>query len=169
MANIANSITLAEIMEHLYIGNDGKFRRKNCRVKARNGEIAGGLDSGGYEVIRIRGIKYRAHRLYYMIYHGVDELENDVYIDHINGIRNDNRKENLRLATHAQNGQNGKISKRNTSGHPGVYWHSRDKRWTASIGVNGKLTNLGYYIDKESAILAYDNAAHELHGDFSKV
>jgi hypothetical protein len=95
MANKSNSITLSEIKKHLYIDEAGKFRRKTSRFRNRIGELAGGLDSKGYEIIRINSIKYRAHRLYYMIYHNLENLDDDVYIDHVNGVAADNSKENL--------------------------------------------------------------------------
>ncbi len=101
--------------------------------------------------------------------HDIEELPDDVYIDHINGIRHDNRKENLRISTHAQNCQNGKITFRNSTGYIGVYWYKRDKKWTAAIGHENKLINLGYFCNREDAELAYSDAARRLHGDFSKV
>lgn len=169
MANKSNSITLTEIIKHLYIDAEGKFRRKISRFRNRVGELAGGFDSKGYEVIRINSVKYRAHRLYYMIYHDLEILDDEVYIDHVNGIVSDNRKENLRIANHRQNIRNSKVDCRNTSGSTGVYWHKRDKRWTASIGFDGKLHNLGYFLDKAEAESAYKIASINLHGDFSKI
>lgn len=169
MPNVAKSITLSEVKRHLYMDSDGKFRRKISHVKARLHEIAGGIDAKGYEIISLNSLKYRAHRLYYMYYHDIEELPDDVYIDHVNGIKNDNRKENLRISTHAQNCQNGKITIRNTTGSIGIYWHKRDKKWTAAIGHENKLINLGYFSNREDAEFAYSEAARRLHGNFSKV
>lgn len=169
MANRAKSITLTEIKECLYIDEDGNFRRRTSRFKNRIGELAGGVDSKGYFVIRINKQKYRAHRLYYMYYHNLEVLDVNVYIDHVNGNVADNSKENLRIATHRENVRNSKLGSRNTSGTTGIYWHKRDKKWTAGIGVDGKLVNLGYFSDKTAAIVAYERASIDLHGEFGKI
>jgi hypothetical protein len=54
-------------------------------------------------------------------------------IDHINHDRGDNRTSNLRLATRVQNTHNMKLSSRNKSGHIGVHYHTKDRRWISSI------------------------------------
>lgn len=71
--------------------------------------------------------------------------------------------ENCRWATNTQQVINRSIFKNNTSGVKGVYWHSRDKKWSASICVNYHLISLGYFIDKEDAIAARKNAEEEYY------
>jgi hypothetical protein len=73
-------------------------------------------------------------------------------MDHINGIRTDNRIENLRVVTLTENQRNQAISSRNTSGHMGVCWQKRTKSWRARISENNKSINLGHYKDKDEAI-----------------
>lgn len=88
--------------------------------------------------------------------------------DHINGNTLDNRKQNLRCATHSQNLGNRKlICSVNTSGYRGVYW-GRGK-WVASIGFQSKTKYLGRFDAPEDAALAYDKAAVELFGEFAKL
>jgi len=93
------------------------------------------------------------------------------HIDHINHDRLDNRKDNLRLVTNAQNSKNRKISGRNTSGYKGVYYHNRPlrKRWHAQIYADGKNMFLGYFVTKEEAAFAYNEAAIKYHGEFSNL
>ena len=87
--------------------------------------------------------------------------------DHINGIRVDNRKCNLRICTQTQNKLNVRIHKDNISGYKGVSWHKRTKKWRARITKEHKIINLGLFENKENAAHAYDSAAKELFGDFA--
>lgn len=75
----------------------------------------------------------------------------DTHVDHINHKPNDNRKENLRLATVPQNQANAKIRKDNTSGVKGVYFNKRNGCWVATIQVNKKQYSKNFN-NKEDAI-----------------
>lgn len=90
-------------------------------------------------------------------------------IDHINGDGLDNRKANLRICTQAQNAKNMRLSKLSTSGYKGVYWSKHAKKWRASITVNYKMKNLGYFSTKEEAHAAYQKASNEFHKEFGRV
>ena len=79
-------------------------------------------------------------------------------VDHVNGNTLDNRKSNLREATRSLNILHGKIRKTNTSGTPGVYWHSSAKKWAANIRVNGICIYLGSFTEKVAAIAARKEA-----------
>jgi len=87
-----------------------------------------------------------------------------VEVDHKNGDPLDNRRQNLRLCTHAQNQHNTGLSCVNTSGFKGV--SKRGKRWKAQIRINGKQTYLGTYDTPEEAGAAYDAAALKVQGEF---
>ena len=88
-------------------------------------------------------------------------------VDHINGNKLDNRKENLRLATNQQNQHNVGKRKNNTSGYKGVSWYRKRKKWKAAIKHNKKSIHLGYYDTPEEASRAYDKAAVEFFGEFA--
>jgi len=94
-------------------------------------------------------------------------LEQKEDIDHINGIKTDNRKENLRPCTHAQNSMNKHGNRRNKSGYKGVHWDRDHKKWRASIGYKRKCIKLGYYKDAKDAARAYNDKAKELFGEFA--
>ena len=65
--------------------------------------------------------------------------EKDLVVDHINHRPLDNRKENLRIVTIAENNRNLSIRKSNTSGVTGVYYSNSKKKWIATKYFNGKL------------------------------
>lgn len=123
------------------------------------------LKTNGYLVSSIFNKSYMAHRIIYKMYHGVDPE----YIDHISGVRTDNRIENLRSVTVCENNQNQKIRIDNASGIQGVYWHKRDKNWQAQINTNKERKFLGSFENLEDAIFARKQAElkfgyHPNHG-----
>jgi len=88
-------------------------------------------------------------------------------VDHINGDCLDNRKENLRLATHAENLRNRPKSRNNSTGYKGV--HRMRTKWRTQITIDGKKQHLGSFINKEDAARAYDAAARISHGEFARL
>jgi len=108
------------------------------------------LNSDGYLAGCINNVCYRAHRVIWKWYHGADPLQ----IDHINGVRDDNRIVNLRNVTRAENMRNAKLSSANTSGATGVCWDKRCNKWQAHIMVNGNHHNIGVFTDFNEAVAA---------------
>lgn len=86
-------------------------------------------------------------------------------VDHVNGDKLDNRKENLRIASRSENEQNKAPSVKNHSGFKGVSWDRLRSKWRASIGVNRKSVHLGRFDSKTDAIRAYDAAVERYYQD----
>lgn len=93
-----------------------------------------------------------------------------VQVDHKNGNPLDNRRENLRPATRAQNNMNARKRAGSTSSrYKGVSWYRPGSKWRACIQVDHKQVSLGYYDDEISAAEAYNSAALSLFGEFARV
>lgn len=112
--------------------------------KLKVGDIAGSL-SHGYLNIRINNRLYRGHRLAWLYVYGIWPQSD---LDHKNLNRADNRIENLRIATSAQNIINSPA--RNKSGLKGV-WKLKDGRYKAMCAGN----HLGSFRTAEEASDAY--------------
>lgn len=160
-----SELTQDRLMELLdYDKETGNFKWKKTRSRfAVAGGIAGGPHPEGYSCIGIDGKKYLAHRLAWLFVHGGMPLGD---IDHINGIRNDNRICNLRTATRAQNLWNSTKKKGALSEFKGVSKHF--DRWHAQIFHNGERVSLKYFDNEIDAAKAYDEAAIKFHGEFAK-
>lgn len=90
----------------------------------------------------------------------------NIYIDHINGNRLDNRSSNLRTCTPAESSKNIRKHSQNLSGYKGVQ-RSRNK-WTARIMSDGENIYIGSFDTKEKAAEAYNKYAAKKHGEFAK-
>ena len=93
----------------------------------------------------------------------------DLFTDHINGNKADNRKSNLRVCTNAENSRNSKPHTNSKSGYKGVSAQplSRRNPWKANIRVEGKKKHIGCFVTTEEAALAYDEKAKEYFGEFA--
>lgn len=88
-------------------------------------------------------------------------------VDHRNGNKLDNRLENIRACSQAENCKNTRMRSTNTSGFKGVSWIESRGKWQATIAANGKSIYLGRYKTPEEAHEKYVAAAKELHGEFA--
>lgn len=116
------------------------------------------VDYQGYVIAKTQdGKTIKLHRLLLGI---IDDSTNEV--DHINRIRYDNRKNNLRLADRAMNMRNTNLSSANKSGCKGVYWSKSANKWCVQITKDKQKYYLGSYDNKEEAIKVRQKAEQDL-------
>ena len=145
-------VTYNELHRQLdYSPINGLFRWKiEPTKKIKIGDIAG-YKNEGYVQIRINGQLHRAHRLAWLYVKGYLP-END--IDHIKGIKDDNRIRKLREISRSCNLRNTGNRKNNISGIKGVSWLKSRNKWRSVVMVHQKYKHLGNYTDFDEAVCA---------------
>jgi hypothetical protein len=153
-------LTVEEARTRLeYDASTGKLIWKKCRDSNRIGMEAKSLDAAGYVQVNIAGTVVKGHRLAWLLHYGEWPAGD---IDHINGVRNDNRIENLRVVSGAVNTQNKrKALPRSKTGVLGVV--KVGQRYQANIHHDRKKRYLGTYDTPEQAHQVYVEAKRRLH------
>jgi len=140
--------------------------KKSPANRVKVGDEAGTVNANGYKVFSIRNKLYSVHRIAWLISKGVLPPE---HIDHINGIRSDNKLDNMRSASNIENLRNCKLHKLNKSGVTGVKWYPKQRSWESYITVDYKKIGLGYFKAFFDAVAARKSAEivygfHQNHG-----
>lgn len=160
------TVTVERVRELLkYDPETGLFTWRVNRGRIKAGDQAGTVLQLGrteYVYIMIDHRQYRAHRLAWLYVNGTWPED---MLDHINGNGSDNRYQNLRPATCAQNSQapNKRMLPQNTSGYVGVSRKVGRSKWNASIAVSGRRIFLGAFATPEQANEAYQAAKKKHH------
>ena len=134
----------------------------NTRNAGRQANYPGGH---GYDTVRVLWRALMAHRVVWMIAMGEVPEE----IDHINGIKSDNRIVNLRNVSRAENLKNLPRRSTNKSGVIGIHWSSDRMKWVATGRRDGASKNLGRFVCVGAAIATRrkyeaENGYHPNHG-----
>ena len=140
------------------ISNDGV-------IYSQRGEKKPEIIKGGYHRIQLLNKgqkKFLIHRLVYQ--HFGKNWNSELTVDHIDGNVNNNHISNLRMATQQEQNFNTKVYKSNKLGVRGV--GKVGNRYRATIRINDKPFNIGYFKTIEEASEAYQIKAKELHGEF---
>lgn len=150
---------------HLLLNYDkdtGAFEWKKKRRGVKTGTGLGTDNGFGYLRITVLGKSYYAHRLAWFYVYG----EWPDQIDHINGVKSDNKIKNLRSVNVQQNAQNKlKAQKNSDSQVLGVSWHKKAKKWQAHICVYKERKYLGLFDDVKDAEEAYKREKERISYD----
>jgi hypothetical protein len=111
--------------------------------------------------IGLPGGKQRKQSMARMLMDAPEGLE----VDHRNHLTLDNRRQNLRLATHAENSRNRRSQ--SASGYIGVSWHKAKRKWVSYIQSDGRRRFLGHFDNPVEAAIMRDVFARLYHGDFA--
>lgn len=167
-----NDLTREEVEELVaYDPGTGIFtwkRHRGTTATIKAGREAGQISVAGYRRIFLRGRRYMASRLAWLLSYGCWP---DEQVDHINGDRADDRLSNLRECTQSQNMANCRRAKNNTTGFKGVSYvasQTGSNKYKATIKVDNESIFLGWYPDAKSAAAARNGAAALLHGRFAR-
>ena len=134
------------------------WRRPPAHSRAKVGDVAGCVLANGYRQIMFQKKKHLAHRLIWIHIYGRWPIH---FLDHVNGNPDDNRLDNLRECSTAENNRN----RRPRLGRlKGASYHRQSGRWQSHI--RGRW--LGHFNSAEEAHAAYCAAAHAQFGEFAR-
>jgi hypothetical protein len=134
------------------------INKKKWEILTREGINRVSVGVKGYPVANYKGRRLFVHRIL---------MDFPETVDHINGIKWDNRMCNLREASHVQQQMNRGLRKTNTSGVIGVCWSKRKSKWMAELRVNQKRVHRSYHEKIEDAAAARAEAVREHCGEFA--
>jgi len=141
-----------------------EHRAANWNSKNAGREAFGVISPNGYKAGKIGSDRFYAHRLIWKMVHGVEPE----HIDHINGVRTDNRLVNLRSVPRVLNNRNMRRSMR-ASLVPGVRPSLTAGKWVSVISLNNQTKHLGTFKSFDEAVAARkeaerQNGFHPNHG-----
>ncbi|MSR12878.1 MAG: HNH endonuclease [Gammaproteobacteria bacterium] len=142
---------------------NGTLTNRVSRGRAKKGDRAGSLCVNGYLAVKVCGTDMYVHRV---IWEMAYLIPAPAQIDHVNGVKDDNRLCNLRAANNSENNSNRNIQSNNTSGSKGVSMHKHSGLWFAYATKNGKRISGGYHRSAEAAALAARAIRDRLHMEF---
>ena len=150
-----------------YDSETGTVTRLTDGTRHKKGDRVSYINTKGYLIAKIKGYPYLLHRIIWVLAYGCWPKNE---IDHINGVRTDNKLGNLREVTGAENQQNRRLSANNTSGCVGVTWNKKHNAWQAQIKANGEYMYLGSFSELDDAIAVREAANkkykfHPNHGN----
>jgi hypothetical protein len=165
-----NKLTQSFLQKYFtYSSDTGEFHRLFIRDRWGNEtpviKKVGTVRDDGYLEINILNKVYKSHRLAWLYMTGVWPDE----VDHVNGVRSDNRWCNLREVDKHANMKNRGLNHNNTSGTSGITWFKDTNQWRVRINHDGRRISLGLFDTIDEAVAARKGAErilgyHENHG-----
>lgn len=137
---------------------------KKARRRGNIVGVAAGSKSTTYINVMVDGRRYLLHRLVFLFHNGHTPQQ----VDHVNGDPNDNRIENLRAATAAENARNRKIRANSGTGVKNVHYDRRKRKYVVRLKVDGKNRRFGMYAALEDAATVARVLRERHHGEFAR-
>lgn len=162
------SNSFQDLLHSLFIYKKGRlfYRVAPGRLGGqRFKNVEAGFKHDGYRKIQIKGKKYLVHHLIFVMHYGdsvLEKLKNGLKIDHKNGNKRNNKIENLRLSTSAQNSSNRKANK-NRKLPKGIYYTR--KGFIARISFDGKEQSKNF-LSIDEAVSWRNWIGQKIHGEF---
>ena len=155
---------LSAILDYNKDTGDFTYKKSQWIGRKRNESgLVGYHDKDGYLIFSTLGTTKKLHRVAWLF---VNKSYPKGQIDHINGVRDDNRICNLRDVSMSENSKNRRVCSNNNSGMMGVCWHKEKGKWHARITNKGKVTHIGYFKNIDDAFKA--RKEHEIKNEFHK-
>lgn len=166
MHSVKRELTIEDIHQLFrYDPNTGILTWSDKCVKSNKVGSEVGWVGLGYHKVEVYGKTYQVHRIVWAYVYNEWPSK---FIDHINGIRDDNRICNLRDVSQRENTCNRQMHR--DGKHPGYFYNKWEKRWDARISLGRKRYNLGLFDTEEQAAEAYRTAREEIErGQFPTI
>ena len=141
-------------------------RGRVMSLKFGREKILKGCTAGAYRIIDLYNGKGEGRNVYYVarlvVQYFLPDWDENLEVDHINGVKTQNNIENLRMVTHKENQRSFQTKRRGCSSkYRGVTWSKQRQKWLVKIKVDGKSKHVGYFYDEDEAARTYDKAAIE--------
>ena len=148
-------------LSDLGFNEEGVLVWLKTKARAKQGSPAGRISKQGYREMEVDGVRKKVHHVVWFLHHGAwPEM-----LDHINGIRDDNRIENLRQCTTRQNSTNRKKKDRELPRN--VYKTVPEGKYRVSLRAEGKHLSFGVFTDLDMADTVAKQARELYYGDFA--
>lgn len=125
------------------------------------------VNKNGYAVRSVKTSDGKWSKLY--AHREILNAPTGLFVDHIDGNKLNNQRDNLRLCTSKDNQRNSKSANGSSSKYKGVCWDKSRRKWLANITVDRKSIYIGRFKTEEEAALAYNEKAIELFGEFARL
>jgi len=153
-----------EIVKEFFYYKEGSLYTAKSRQGVWKDLKAGSLRHNGYYYVRFQNKMYLEHRLIFLYHHGYLPK----VIDHTDGSKTNNKIENLREATQAQNCWNMKKPNTNTTGVKGVWFDKERNKWYAEFKTEGKKNYVGRFDTLEEATERLHEARELAQKEFAR-
>ena len=133
-------------------------------IRKSSGKVIGSNTAQGYLAFHLLGKTLLAHRVVFFLETG--EFPKG-QVDHIDGNKHNNKRDNLRIVTSQQNKFNRKPNQNRIGLQKNVYWMPKLNRYRVKMKINGQTKHFGYFNDHQEAIAKAIEVQEKYHGEYA--